>query len=400
MSEIKVTQSEKYIEKISLKYFLHLSSKFKCSNSIKIQGIPSDETLEVVSRNTTINTLIIAFLVGALSVVPAVYFELYYKEAFDDTYSYYIILSIIALMFLFVEIGILYWLSMRGVYTLSSLVGYEEEKDMPSEYDIKKMMIRSVLDIEEPIFKYLGIDSEKIVSKKMILFTMLLYKVKKGLTKIILKFLIKRVATRYSLRVTLYWIAIPISGIWDSISIYFVIKGAKLKLFGSKLSKYITEDILTKETLSQYPIEMQEACIRVVSTVMVRSKNRHPNTIILLFRLNQNIDIEEKDDYQHLDTFLTYIKNASDREKHLLRCLAGISAILDAKMNKKTQEVLEKIFGEQQEIYMQFSNDLKALLITGRLHQSAFLCEWMLCYHFDESCDISLAYPSSNKECL
>jgi hypothetical protein len=377
MSKINIIQSEKYLERISLKYFLHLSSRFKCNTQIKIKGIPSDETLEIVSRNTTINTLLIAFWVGVLAVIPAVYFEISYKGTMDSFY-YYSILSLIALVFLFAEMAILYWLSMKAVYALSALVGYDEEKTLPNEYDSKKMMIRSVLDIEEPIFRYLGIDSEEIVSKKMLLFTMLLYKIKKGLSKIILKFLIKKVATRYSLRVTLYWIAIPISGVWDSISIYFVIKSAKLKLFGSKLSRYIAEDILNKQTLQNYAPSMQEACIRVVSTVIVRSKNRHPNNIILLFRLNENMEIEEKNNYQDLNILLQYLETAEEKEKHLLRCLAGISAIFDAQINKGTKEALSQIFGDKEEKYMIFAQELKALLLAGRLHQSAFLCEWML----------------------
>jgi len=279
-----------------------------------------------------------------------------------------------------IEMAILYWLGMRAIYTLASLTGHEEESSLPNEYDVKKMMIRSILDIEEPVFRYLGIDPQKYVSKKWIFVRMALYKVKKLLTRIVLKFFIKKVATRYSFRVGLVWLSIPISAIWDALSIHRTIKDAKIKLFGSQLSKYIAENILSDKILEPYSSTIKEGCIRAISNMMVLSHNNHPNNIILLLRVNKDMTITEEKDYDNLDIFLTYLKEASPKERHLLRSLAGVSAIFDSKLNRKKKEVLKKIFSEEEERYMEFSEELRKLLLQGSLHQAASLCDWMIVY--------------------
>lgn len=348
MSHIEIKKKEKFIERVSLKYFIHLSSKFKTEDSLKLEGIPSDKILQIVTKNITFSTVFVAFIVGGLTTVPAVLFEMYYKEVFAPT-QYYILLSVLVLVFVMIEMAILYWLGMRAIYTLASLTGHEEESSLPNEYDVKKMMIRSILDIEEPVFRYLGIDPQKYVSKKWIFVRMALYKVKKLLTRIVLKFLIKKVATRYSFRVGLVWLSIPISAIWDALSIHRTIKDAKIKLFGSQLSKYIAENILSDKILEPYSPTIKEGCIRAISNMMVLSHNNHPNNIILLLRVNKDMTITEEKDYDNLDIFLTYLKEASPKERHLLRSLAGVSAIFDSKLNRKKKEVLKKIFSEEEE---------------------------------------------------
>ena len=379
MSHIEIKKKEKFIERVSLKYFIHLSSKFKTEDSLKLEGIPSDKILQIVTKNITFSTVFVAFIVGGLTTVPAVLFEMYYKEIFAPT-QYYILLSALVLVFVMIEMAILYWLGMRAIYTLASLTGHEEESSLPNEYDVKKMMIRSILDIEEPVFRYLGIDPQKYVSKKWIFVRMALYKVKKLLTRIVLKFFIKKVATRYSFRVGLVWLSIPISAIWDALSIHRTIKDAKIKLFGSQLSKYIAENILSDKILEPYSSTVKEGCIRAISNMMVLSHNNHPNNIILLLRVNKNMTITEEKDYDNLDIFLTYLKEASPKERHLLRSLAGVSAIFDSKLNRKKKEALKKIFSEEEERYMEFSEELRKLLLQGSLHQAASLCDWMIVY--------------------
>lgn len=376
MLTIKTKRIDNLIEKIGLKYFLKLSSKVKAEKHIKLKNIASDKILQTVSQNLTINTVIIAFLVGALTTVPAVIFEMYYKDSYIPT-TYYLLLSLITIVLLIIEVGVLYWLGIRSVYTLASLTGYEEEKtgDLPLEYDVRSMMVRSALELEDPAIVYLGIDPQKYVSKKWLVIRVLLYKAKIMLTSIIMKIVLKKIALRYGLRVGFVWITIPVTAIWDAIVMHRTIKDAKLRLFGYYLSKYISEEIITDKALQNYSSSVKEGCLRAISSIMVLSKNYHPNSITLLIRLNLNLSIKEEKDYDNLDDFLTYLKSTNPTERHLLRSLAGISAIFDAKINKDEKKALSKIFGEEKKRYMDFSIELKTLLISGRIHQAASLCE-------------------------
>ncbi len=374
--KIKTDKINRLIEAIGVKFFLHFSKKLKSERTIKLKDIPSDRVLEVVSENITINVVIIAFLIGALTTVPAVLFEIYYHDLLEP-FSYYGLLSVVTLIFLLIEVGVLYWLGIRGVYTLAHLTGYQEEDEdgLPPEYDVKKMMVRSALEIEDPAIEYLGIDPQKYVSPHWLLVRTLLYKAKIVLTTILAKLILRKIAMRYGVRVGFVWIAIPVTAIWDAIVMYRVIQDAKLRLFGYHLSKYIAQEIITDKLLDGYSPNIREGAIRAISTIMVLSQNYHPNNVLLLIRLNENLAIKEEKDYDDLEVYLSYLEGLSLEEKHFLRTLSGMAAVFDGQMRREEKEALERIFGEEGEEYMAFTKKLKALLLAGHIHQAADLCE-------------------------
>ena len=372
---IESKKAENLLEKIGVKYFNRLSKHLEADTEIHLKNIPSDKILQVVSNNITINAIIIAFLVGALTTVPAVVFEMYLRHEFS-TFNYYALLSVITLLLLAIEVGVLYWIGMRSTYTLAHLTGYdgEHESHLPPAYDIKNMMVRSALELDDPTIEYLGINPHKHISKKWLIFTALLYKAKIILTGIVIKLILRKVAARYGVRVSFVWIAIPVTAIWDAIVMYRVIKDAKLRLFGYHLSKYLIEEVFTDERINSYSPHTQEGAIRAVSTIMAFSGSYHPNNIILLIRLSQNFEIAEHKDYDDLNKLLEYLKTASTKERHLLKTLAGIAASFDGKINKAEREALLKIFDEDEPIYMNFTKELQSLLLNNQLHQSAKFC--------------------------
>jgi len=374
--DIKANKVDSLLEKIGVKYFSYLSKKIEHTSEIHLKDIPSDKVLQVVVSNITLNAIIIAFLVGALTTVPAVLFEMYFKNDFS-TFNYYALLSVITLVLLVIEVGILYWVGMRTTYTLAHLTGYDgdKESDLPPEYDLKKMMVRSALELDEPSVNYLGINPHKNISKTWLVFSALLYKAKVVLTGIVIKLILRKVAARYGLRVSFVWVAIPVTAIWDAIVIYYVIKDARLRLFGYHLSKYIIDEILTDELIESHSAHVREGTIRAVSTIMALSGSYHPNNIILLIRLSQNFDISEKRDYDDLDKLLEHLKSASAEEKHLLKILAGIAASFDGKIKKSEQSALVQIFDEDDGLYMDFTKSLQTSLLNNQLHQSAKYCK-------------------------
>lgn len=266
---------------------------------------------------------------------------------------------------------------MRTVYTISSLTGYEDnqEKKLPLEYSVKNMMVRSALELEDPAVEYLGIDPQKYVSQKWLVVRALLYKAKIVLTSITMRFILRKIAMRYGLRVGFAWIAVPVTAVWDAVVMHRTIKDAKLRLFGYHLSQFISEEIITDTLLQTYSPSVKEGCIRAISSIMVLSKNYHPNSIILLIRLNQNLAITDAKEYDNLDDFLEYLRLATPKEQHLLRTLAGISAIFDAKLNRDEKMALKRIFAEKNEQYINFCIELKELLVSGQIHQASSLCE-------------------------
>ena len=379
MPKIKSNKTNSIIEKIGVKYFFRLSKKIKSEKVIKLKNIPIDTVLQVVTENITLNAVIIAFLVGALTTVPVVVFEIYFKESYSAGY-YYLILALITVLLLTVEIATLYWLGIKSVHTLALLTGYEGKPDshLPLEYDVKNMMVRSALELEDPMVEYLGIDPSKYASKKWLVVKALLYKAKIALTSVIARFALRKIALRYGMRLNFIWVAIPITAMWDAVVMYRVIRDAKLRLFGYHLSQYISEEIITDKFLKVYSSSVKEGAIRAISTVMVLSKNYHPNNIILLIRLNKNMKVKDEKNYDDLKLLLAYLEVATEKERHLLRTLAGIAAVFDGTLNRAEKLALKEIFAEKYDLYTTFTEALKTLLIEGMLHQAADICEEMI----------------------
>ncbi|CAA6821373.1 MAG: Unknown protein [uncultured Sulfurovum sp.] len=373
---IKKKKPESLLEKVGVKYFNSLSKHVQADREVHLEDIPSDKVLQVVANNISIAAIIIAFLVGALTTIPAVIFEMYLRDEFS-TLNYYLFLSAITLVFLIIEVGILYWIAMRSAYTLAYMMGYDEKSqdNLPPEYDVNKMMVRSALELDDPTVEYLGINPHKHVSKKWLVLTALLYKAKIILTSIVIKLIFQKIAARYGLRVSFVWIAIPVTAIWDAVVMHYVIKDARLRLFGYHLSKYITEEVFSDELLNSYSPHVREGMIRAVSTIMTFSGSFHPNNMILLIRLSQNFNIDKNSDYDDLEKLLEHLKEASSQEQHLLKILAGITAGFDGKITKAEKSALLKIFNEEDACYMNFTQALQAYLLHNRLHKSASFCK-------------------------
>ncbi len=375
--KIKINKTDNFLESIGVKYFQRISNRFKSESSIKFDNIPSDSVLNIVSNNIMISSVVIAFLVGALTTIPAVLFQYFYSERFD-TFYYYLILSLLTTVFLLIEVGVLYWISMRSIHTLAYLVGFKEnDSSIPTQYDVKKIMVRSALELEDPVIEYLGIDPHKYVSKKWLLIRTILYKAKIVLSTLLLRVVLQKLALRFGLRMSFLWLTIPVTAIWDAIVMFRVIQDAKLRLFGYHLSRYIAEEIITDRFMDNCSPDMQEGAIRAISTVVILSKNYHPNSITLLLRLGKNLEVNEAKDYDDLEKFLEYLETTTPQEKHLLRTLSAMSAVFDGKINRGEKKALKRIFANEKR-YMDFAKELKELLVKGSIHQSAHLCEEML----------------------
>ncbi len=364
---------ESYFEKLGIRYFNKLYRSVKAEHYVEIRGLPSDKILHVIVKNITLNSVIIAFLIGALTTVPAVLIQMYYKESLS-TWDYYLYLSLATGVMLIIELGILYWLGLHAVYTLANITGHhhlEPDPSVPLEYQVESLLVRSALELPDPIIHYLGIDPQKHLSQKKMFLMSLLYKAKVILTSLILKLILRKVAARFGVRMGFVWVAIPVTAVWDAIVMYKVIGDAKLRLFGYQLSQYIIHEILTTDYLAKLSPQTRLAAIRAVASVMVLAHRYHPNNMLLLIRLSDNLKIREDGDYDDWEKFQQALENATPQEQEFLRALLVIAAAFDGKLSKKEKAFLPKAFGKQTPSYFAQIEKLIKLLEEGSLHESA-----------------------------
>jgi len=368
-----------FLEKIGVKYYQYMAKKAGVSQvaQMPIDDLPPDEVMCSLAANITHFAAIIAFGVGALTTVISVWFEWKYYERMDET-LYYFYYALIVIAMLAVEMGVLFWLSLRTVHGLACLTGHHHANDdplLPGTDAVTNILARAALEVPDPVVHYLGIDPLKHVPKTKLLFISLLYKAKVILSGLVVKFLLIRVFGKGSSRLGFTWIAIPITGIWDAFVMYKVAKEARLRLFGNRLAHHIADSIMQPELMNHLSPKAREGAIRAVATTMVLSQNYHPNMLILMIKLCETFEIEKHDNYDDWEDFLKILNEVETHEHYFILDLLCVSAAFDGNLSRLERYYLPQAFGEYTGVYMQRMEHLTEVLLNGHLHAAKELCK-------------------------
>jgi len=184
-------------------------------------------------------------------------------------------------------------LTLHSIYALLHLIGEypEKKKDLPEVYYIDRVLIRTALELEEPILEFMGLDPQKHVSKTKLILTGIIYKLKVIISTIVIKKILKAVLPRVGGRgVIIPFVGVFIVAFWDAYIINKSIKDARLRLFGYYFSRFLIDEVLLKKMSGNRFIIDIEGAIRAIASIMVLSKSNHPNNLILLIRLSKYMD--------------------------------------------------------------------------------------------------------------
>jgi hypothetical protein len=367
-----------FLEKIGVKYYRYLSNKSGTASiqNISIDDLPPDITLQTLASNITSFAAVIAFAIGALTTFVSIWVEWTYMNTMDTTEYYLLYGSTLAIM-LAIEMTVLFWLSLKTVYSLACLTGHNQAAKgscLPGDDAVPNILARAALEVPDPIIHYLGIDPLKHLSKSKLFLVAFLYKAKVVLTSLAVKFLLIRLFGKGEARTAFSWVAIPITGIWDAFTLYKVAREARLRLFGNKLAEHIVNDMLTDELINQLSPKAREGSVRAVATMMVLSQNYHPNMLVLLLRLCDTFKIDDQCEYDNWEDFITLLDEVTKEERYFLLDLLSVSAAFDGHLSKMERHHLPEAFKELTDVYMERTEKLKDFLLTGQLHAAKELC--------------------------
>ncbi|MDD5580133.1 MAG: hypothetical protein PHY16_12745 [Methylobacter sp.] len=362
-----------FLERAGVNYYRRLAESVDSKSPDSVE----DESLQFLSILITDYAAIIAFFIGVGSSIPAVVLEWQYAEKMD--FYHYIALQIgIGLLFLLVELVLLYWLGLKTVHSVACLTRHHQADDeslLPGDDTVANLLARAALELPDPVIRYLGIDPLKYISRSRLLVIGALYKLKVILSSLVVKFLLTRMAGKLGLRASFSWVAIPITGIWDAIVIYRVVKEARLRLFGYRLAHYIIEDVVTPEFAASLSSKAKEGAVRAIATMMVLTQNHHPNMLMLLFKISDHFAVQDHNGYDDWQVFLDLLDEVSIDERYFLLDLLSIAAIFDGRLSPLEKRLLPEAFGNLNAIYMERIQSLKKCLVSGHIHAAKALCQ-------------------------
>lgn len=368
------------LERIGAGYYRRLAGKLGAETGARArpeEDLSADEALHFLAEIITDYAAIIAFCIGAVCSVPAVLLEWYYAEHLP-TYHYIALQAGIGLIFLLIELVLLFWLGLKTVHSVACLTRHHRLEDsglMPWDDTVANLLARAALELPDPVVRYLGIDPLKYVSKPKLLVIGFLYKLKVFLSSVVIRVILTRMAGRLGLRTSFSWVAIPVTAIWDAVVMYRVVREARLRLFGYRLAEYLAEEVITPDFSSRLSLKAQEGAVRAIATMMVLTQNHHPNMLILLHRFSERFAIQDRADFDDWAALLRVLEEVPPDERLFLLDLLCIAAAFDGHLSPMEKRRLPEAFGNDSALYMERIADLIDCLLNGRLHQAKALCQ-------------------------
>lgn len=360
------------MERAGLYYFKRYKLKDD-KNNIR-QNIPDDATLEKLIRRATIFGVIISFAIGGISAGGSVFVEEYFANSTPIVlYSW---LSVTTLILTIIEFAVLYWVGLRTVFMISRAAGHPlDDSEIFTGEDLHLLLARAALEIPDPIRNYLGIDPLARVSKKKLLLIGIVYKLKILLSNVIAKLILRRLAGKSILRISIAYISVIITGLWNAIVLLKTVKEARLRLFGNLIARYIAKEIFTEEKIKNLSEKAKIGCIQAIGNSIVLTQNYHPNMLVLLIRLSEILNIKEDKDFTNWENFLQTLNFVNTEEKYLLLNILVIAAAFDGKLSKLEKRDLTEAFGEHTKLYYQRITKLKNHLLAGRYNSAKEFCD-------------------------
>lgn len=359
------------LEKAGTWYFRRLSSRY-FKPSIAPRDLKDDELSGRLTRATW-TAAFWAFMAGAVTTVPAVYLQVLHDA--DDWLPRILWMLVPTAVMTGIEFAILFVVTMRAVYSVASAAGTgSSELDRPlflNADSMGELLSRAALEIPDPVYKFLGIDPMRLVPRTTLLVVGILYKLKIVATNAVAKLVLTRFVGNTILRMSVAYISVIITGLWNVVVVLRVMRECKLRLAGSVLARYLADEVLTRERLLSMSESSRLAAFRVVANAVVLTQNYHPNMLVLLIRLGEILEIREAADYDDWDKLMEALALASPSEREFLRDLMAVAAAFDGKLSSFEKLYLPMAFQDRTQYYFERIRTLTRLMRAGRIQAAA-----------------------------
>ena len=371
-----------WFEKLGIKYFFALSERDR-KKGVRYKKADSDDEMVSSVRKVTFLGIIVAFIIGGISSGGSVAMEEYFPANSCDVllsksclikYGW---VAIVTLVLTLIEFAVLFWVAIRTVFFISRITGHSElESSDTFGAHIPNLLSRAALEIPDPILEMFNIDPLRNVSKKKMIVVGILYKLKIMLSNVLMKLFLRRVVGKSVVRgVSIAYISVIITGLWNSLVILKVAKEARLRLFGNLLARYLVKENITDEKLNRLSSLARIGCLQALGNSIVLTQNYHPNMVVLLLQFSKLFGYEGGEVLDDWNTFIDTLNKVSEQEKFFILDLLAVATAFDGKISRLEKKTLGDAFQEHTEVYFKRIIRLKNLMMSGRLYEAIKECE-------------------------
>lgn len=262
-------------------------------------------------------------------------------ESWRSWLEYWAIFLGVSIVISAVEIVFLYWVVLWRVARITSIAGLRL-----SEHEVEQVIAiglsRSALDLPDPQKPIYGIDPFLRVPRWKLLGYAVLYRLKIGATSFIVRVMLRRVLARAAIRALIPLVAIVVYAIWNAIIIGWVMKASRVRAAGP----IAIEELMQRLSLQLDHLDeaKRRLFLESIAEAIIRSANNHPNFVILLRRLFEDLQIRpgtlDLDWPAHRES----IRDLTAEEQDLLLATLQVTVMLDGRPRRRQKQFLREVF--------------------------------------------------------
>jgi hypothetical protein len=353
-SLIAIAQKPTIMERLGVRYLARLVQRQSAATPAVLDSAQR-AGLESIRRRAVFHALAVGAIYGTLVGVAETYVRR--RVGLDDGVTntaavvrFWEIFSAIAIPASIVEIVYLWALSLRAVHAIADIADLElfDDPTAPSHHApegaaVAGSMARAALELPNPK-RPLQIGGEYVdpmreASKLRLTLASIAYKLKIGVTKFVFKAVVRRMLVRAALRVWAPLVAIPVTAIWSGVIVWLVVREARVRALGpSAVQEMLTAVFDGAPELSPAG---RLVAMRAIAACIVRSKDLHPNLVVLLQETETRVGaLEDRDDagdaplaLDHPERFLDELEKLPFSERRVVLRLLSIAAVLDGRFS-------------------------------------------------------------------
>lgn len=311
----------------------------------RVHRWPKDELRTI--RRLEISAIMLAAFSGMVSGALIGGLEIWLNFTFTDTgeswarwLEYWVIFLVVSVLISAIEILFLYWVVLWRVARISNIAGLRLS-DPEVEQVVAIGLSRSALDIPDPRKPFYGVDPYIRVPRWRLIAYAILYRLKIGATSFIVRVLLRRALARAAVRALIPLVAIVIYAIWNAIIIGWIMQASRVRAAGPIAIQELGEQLLAmRPDLDE---GVRRLLLEAVAETIIRSANDHPNFVLLLGRLFEDLEIEPGSLDLDWSANRSRIPELSAREQDLLLNLVKITILLDGRPRRKQLQFLQEI---------------------------------------------------------
>jgi hypothetical protein len=326
---------------------LYLTSRSSQAKAEAVGGEIDRNTLANIRRRAVIWAIVAGILSGAIIGSTESWLRLIYLGGIEDmTFrdqlpywaAFYAFVGVVTV----VEMAFLYWNALDATAKVNTALGAPLDGDGTGLVAVG--LARAALEAPNPHHVVHGVDPYALMPKWRLLAHNLLYKAKVGASSFILRIIMRRLFARAALRGYIPLLAIPLYAIWNAWITWRVVNEARLRALGPGAIETVAG--MLRDRKDPGSDDVREAILQGVGEIVMRGYDAHPNYIMLVRRLVDELDPESGEIEVDWDNREADLADLDEDEKTLLLDVLMLSTVLAGRPRLDQRRFLEAAYKE------------------------------------------------------